>query len=335
MTALTSGHRLPDTGALRGRRRLSDFMCGIAGLMYKNGGSAAPLGRHLCEMAGVLGSRGLDSTGLALYGDPRPEHIALRVHLRRDHAGNGAGAEERLSVVRERVGQVASVSGVTYTGNIARIELGDIAETEDLGRMMDITHAVEATGAEVLSLGRSMEIVKDVGPADEMNVYDASGFVGTHGLAHTRLATESIVNICYSHPFWARPFPDISVVHNGQLTNHNKLRRSLTRRGYEFLTTNDSEVISVFIADRLRGGASLKEALVDSVEGLDGTFTYLVATRDGIGFAKDRFSTKPLVVAENENMVAMASEEVALGPVITADTDIYEPTARAVRTWHR
>ena len=125
------------------------------------------------------------------------------------------------------------------------------------------------------------------------------------------------------------------MVHNGQLTNDNKLRRSFQRRGYEFLTTNDSEVIAVFIADRLRAGVSLEEALTDSIEGLDGTFTYLVATRDGIGFAKDRFSTKPLIVAEDDGFVAMASEEVALEPVMTANTRVHEPTARTVRTWHR
>ena len=239
-------------------------MCGIAGFMFKNGGGDVSLGRCLTDMATVLGSRGLDSTGLALYGGLPAGHLALRIHLRRDRPTNGAGAEARLSEIRERVGEVASVAGVRYTGNIARIELSDVSDTADLEHMMGITHAIESTGAEVLSLGNAMEIVKDVGPADEMTVYDVAGFEGTHGLAHTRLATESIVNICYSHPFWARPFPDIAVVHNGQLTNHNNLRRSLQRRGYEFLTTNDSEVISVFIADRLRAGATLEEALADS-----------------------------------------------------------------------
>ena len=307
-------------------------MCGIAGFFFKNGGGEAPLGRRLSDMATVLGSRGLDSTGLALYGGLPDGRLALRIHLRRDA---GDDAEARLSAIRDRVGEVAEVASVAYTGNIARIELGDVPSASDLDHMMRITHAVEATGAEVLSLGGAMEIVKDVGPASEMDVYDVLGFEGTHGLAHTRLATESIVNICYSHPFWARPFPDIAVVHNGQLTNHNNLRRSLQRRGYEFLTTNDSEVIAVFIADRLRAGAPLAGALTDSIEALDGTFTYLVATRDGIGFAKDRFSTKPLVVAEDDGFVAMASEEVALGGVITEGTAVYEPTARAVRTWHR
>ena len=307
-------------------------MCGIAGFFFKNGGGDAPLGRRLSDMATVLGSRGLDSTGLALYGGLPDGRLALRIHLRRDA---GDDAETRLSAIRDRVGEVAEVASVAYTGNIARIELGEVPSASDLDHMMRITHAVESTGAEVLSLGGAMEIVKDVGPASEMDVYDVLGFEGTHGLAHTRLATESIVNICYSHPFWARPFPDIAVVHNGQLTNHNNLRRSLQRRGYEFLTTNDSEVIAVFIADRLRAGAPLEGALTDSIEALDGTFTYLVATRDGIGFAKDRFSTKPLVVAEDDGFVAMASEEVALGGVITEGTAVYEPTARAVRTWHR
>ena len=309
-------------------------MCGIAGFFYKNGADrvpAVPLGTRLTDMATVLGSRGLDSTGMALYGALPAGHLALRVHLESD----GADAESRLSDIRDRVGQVASVAKASYSGNIARIELQGVDDLTDLDHMTRITHAVESAGVELFSIGNAMEIVKDVGPAGELSVYDVTGFNGSHGLAHTRLATESLVNICYSHPFWARPFPDIAVVHNGQLTNHNKLRRSFQRRGYEFLTTNDSEVIAVFIADRLRAGASLEEALTDSIEGLDGTFTYLVATRDGIGFAKDRFSTKPLIVAEDDDFVAMASEEVALEPVMTATTKVHEPTARTVRTWHR
>lgn len=306
-------------------------MCGIAGFFYKNGGSEVPLGARLTDMATVLGSRGLDSTGMALYGDLPTGHLALRVHL---ESASG-DTEARLAEIRERVGEVATVASARYSGNIARIELESVADTGDLDHMTRITHAVESAGVELFSIGNAMEIIKDVGPASELAVYDVAAFSGTHGIAHTRLATESRVDICYSHPFWARPFPDIAVVHNGQLTNHNKLRRSFQRRGYEFLTTNDSEVIAVFIADRLRAGASLEESLTDSIEGLDGTFTYLVATRDGIGFAKDRFSTKPLIVAEDDGFVAMASEEVALEPVMTANTKVREPTARTVRTWHR
>jgi glutamate synthase domain-containing protein 1 len=306
-------------------------MCGIAGFFYKNGASEVPLGTRLSDMATVLGSRGLDSTGMALYGDLPADHLALRVHL--DSASGDT--EARLAEIRERVGEVATVASAQYSGNIARIELEGIADTGDLEHMTSITHAVESAGVELFSIGNAMEIVKDVGPASELAVYDVGAFSGTHGIAHTRLATESRVDICYSHPFWARPFPDIAVVHNGQLTNDNKMRRSFQRRGYEFLTTNDSEVIAVFIADRLRAGASLEEALTDSIEVLDGTFTYLVATRKGIGFAKDRFSTKPLIIAEDEGFVAMASEEVALAPVMTATTKVHEPTARTVRTWHR
>lgn len=306
-------------------------MCGIAGFFYKNGGGEVSLGTRLTDMATVLGSRGLDSTGMALYGSLPAGHLALRVHLE----SAGGDSEARLAEIRERVGEVATVASAQYSGNIARIELEGVTDTGDLDHMTRITHAVESAGVELFSIGNAMEIVKDVGPASELAVYDLKVFQGSHGIAHTRLATESRVDICYSHPFWARPFPDIAVVHNGQLTNHNKLRRSFQRRGYEFLTTNDSEVIAVFIADRLRAGTSLEEALTDSIEGLDGTFTYLVATRDGIGFAKDRFSTKPLIVAEDDGFVAMASEEVALEPVMTASTKVHEPTARTVRTWHR
>ena len=221
-------------------------------------------------------------------------------------------------------------------GSLVRTVVNGLPSETDLEFLGRLTQAVEADdGLELFSIGAGMEIIKDTGPADELEKYGVSTFVGDHGLAHTRLATESRVDIGHSHPFWARPFPDISVVHNGQLTNHLKLRRQFENKGYSFLTENDSEVIAVYVANKLSKGATLQEALEDSVRELDGTFTYLVSTADGIGFAKDRFATKPLVVAETDELVALASEEGALGPVITEDADVYEPQARSVRTWLR
>ena len=240
-----------------------------------------------------------------------------------------------ISEITSKLEKLVSIDNTEYTGNILRIELKEIEQNKDIEFMSKVTSIVEQSGTELFSIGNSMEIIKDIGPAVELEDYKVAEFQGSHGLTHTRLATESRVDICYSHPFWARPFPDIAVVHNGQLTNHNKLRRSLQRRGYEFSTTNDSEVIAVFIADQLLNGLTLEQSLNESIEQLDGTFTYLISTTDGIGFAKDRFSTKPLIVAENKSFVAMASEEVALHSMISEDTHLYEPTARAVQTWHR
>jgi len=307
-------------------------MCGIAGFLWRDRAASGPLGQRLLDMARILGSRGLESTGLALYRQLPSDRLVLRIHVEEP-----AAATEAQQRLLERIGALATVAEYERSGPLTRIVLSGVSDRADLGFMRRVIDAVEAAdGAEGFSIGTAMEIVKDVGPADDLaSQHCVSTFVGSHGLAHTRLATESRVDICHSHPFWARPFPDIAVVHNGQLTNHHKLRRRFERRGFHFLTENDSEVIAVFVADRLAQGASLEQALTDSICELDGTFTYLVSTADAIGFAKDRFATKPLVVAECNDYVAMASEEIALEPVMASGCTVYEPEARAVRTWSR
>jgi glutamine phosphoribosylpyrophosphate amidotransferase len=150
------------------------------------------------------------------------------------------------------------------------------------------------------------------------------------------MATESIVDIAHSHPFWARPFPDIAVVHNGQVTNYHKLRRRLEQRGHRFATGNDSEAIAVFIADRLESGGSLDDALRASIEALDGTFAYLVSTANGVGLARDRFATKPLLYAEDDEKVILASEEIAIRAVFDDPRLVpHELQAKEVRWWLR
>ena len=156
---------------------------------------------------------------------------------------------------------------------------------------------------------------------------------GTHGIGHVRMATESKIDVSHSHPFWAYPFPDISVVHNGQLTNYHSLRRKYQDMGHKFQTGNDSEIISVFLAERIKSGLNLDEAIKESLEVLDGTFTYLVSTNDGIGYAKDSWSAKPLVIMETEDRVAVASEETALLSVFQDEIDRFEPQERECMTW--
>ena len=309
-------------------------MCGIAGILYRDGGGAGPLGEQLLGMARILGTRGLESTGMALYDELPADRLVMRVHL---EVPSEAEAAARRRALLERIATLGTVLESEQIGPLARIVLGGVADRSDRAYMRRLTDLAEVAGdAEVFSIGTALEIVKDVGPADELSKrHCVSTFHGTHGLAHTRLATESRVDICHSHPFWARPFPDIAVVHNGQLTNHHKLRRRFERRGFHFLTENDSEVIAVFVADRLSQGGSLEQALIESIGELDGTFTFLVSTAGSIGFAKDRFATKPLVVAECEGYVAMASEEIGLAPILTPACRVYEPEAREVRTWSR
>jgi len=152
-------------------------------------------------------------------------------------------------------------------------------------------------------------------------------------VGHVRMATESAVDISHAHPFWAYPFTDVTVVHNGQLTNYHGMKREYESRGHHFQTQNDSELIAVYLADKLSEGAELEEALRESMDDLDGTFTYLVSTKDGMGYAKDRWAAKPLVLMETDSVVALASEEVALRSVFTEELVRTEPQEHEVMTW--
>ena len=147
------------------------------------------------------------------------------------------------------------------------------------------------------------------------------------------MATESRVDISHAHPFWAYPFPDVTVVHNGQLTNYHSMKRSYEDQGHHFQTQNDSELIAVYLADKLSKGSSLNDALKESLMDLDGTFTYLVSTQNGLGYAKDQWSAKPLVTMETEDVVAIASEEVALRSVMSQEIDRLEPQESEAMTW--
>jgi glutamate synthase domain-containing protein 1 len=299
-------------------------VCGIAGFFYKDTASAGTLGETLVDMCQEMYRRGTDSVGFALYGVPVDDGFILRIQL---EDGCAPGMDEAVVAAAQ---ELVKVRDATFVGSNVRLEV----DSDAGGSLAD---AIEASvpGARVFSLGRSMEVIKDLGSADDVDrVYNVSAFEGTHGIGHTRMATESQVDIAHSHPFWARPFPDIAVVHNGTITNYHKLRRLLENKGHHFATHNDSEVIAVYLADRLRRGESLESALQASVSDLDGTFAYLVSTRDGIGLARDQFATKPLLYAEDEELVVLASEEIAIRRVIR-DPHLQprELQAKEVRWW--
>jgi glutamine phosphoribosylpyrophosphate amidotransferase len=192
----------------------------------------------------------------------------------------------------------------------------------------------DVPGCEVLSLGHSLEIVKDLGDAEEVaKMYNLKGFQGTHAIGHVRMATESDVDISGAHPYWAYPFPDVAVVHNGQLTNYFQWRRRLERSGHRFQSECDSEIIAVYLAEKLVEGYELETAMKESLEDLDGVFTYMVVTKDALGVAKDEMAAKPLVLYESDNLVAMASEEVAIRALIDHEIDTYDPYENEVLVW--
>jgi glutamate synthase domain-containing protein 1 len=167
--------------------------------------------------------------------------------------------------------------------------------------------------AEVVSVGKSLDVIKDVGtPYEIAPRHDILEYDGTHGLGHTRLATESGVHPNTSHPFWAPGFKDVCAVHNGQLTNYWIMRRRLEQKGMEFQTENDTELVAVYLAYQMSQGATPEEALETSIAELDGTYTYMVATEDSIGYAKDKLAAKPMVIYEDDDLIALASEEVGI-----------------------
>lgn len=301
-------------------------MCGIVGLLYKDPDRIGPLGGLVGDMCQELGRRGPDSAGFALYGAPVDGALIVRVDL--DRPDQEAAAEEAVSVSQ----QLVTVKDWERTGRSLRMVVSSDAE----GKLADVIEE-RVGGVRVFSVGRSMEVVKDLGWAEDLvRAYGIADFRGTHGIGHTRMATESRVDIAHSHPFWARPFPDIAVVHNGTITNYHKLRRRLSLKGHRFSTENDSEVIAVYIADRLQSGESLEDALRASVRDLDGTFAYLISTENGVGLARDQFATKPLLYAENDEVVVLASEEVAIRAIFPDPSLVpMELQAKEVRWWLR
>ena len=301
-------------------------MCGIAGILYKHGEHGQHAGKALIDMLDGCQHRGPDSTGFALYADIVEGTLRLRFFIGDADDPDAAIArikqklaEENAEIVsEERIGTTFAVV-VKFDGDLQQFAY-------------DMEHA-----AKVISIGSSLDIIKDVGGAHDVDdVYHVADFTGTHGLGHVRLATESDVKPEAAHPFWATGFGDIAIVHNGQITNYWKMRRRLEQRDFEFHTDNDSELIAVYLADKLQQGWTLKEALKQSIEDLDGTFSFLVSTKDEIGYAKDNLAAKPMVLYETDDLVAIASEEVSLNRLFPGQAlDTTEPPPGTYNTWSR
>ena len=283
-----------------------------------------------------LKHRGPDSTGYAVYGTPHETAYVMRFNvLEREEAAGGFAVqrqmEERLAEVDARLRSLgAEIAEEERPTEYACRYL--VHFDGDLRRLA--SYVEEIPGVEILSIGRSLELVKDLGDAESVaRDYGLNGFVGSHGIGHVRMATESDVDIRSAHPFWAYPFSDVSVVHNGQLTNYWAMRRELERKGHRFASDNDSEAIAVYLGDRTHDGWSLEDAMRSSVEEFDGVFTYLVATRDALGMAKDVMAAKPMVLYESEDLIALASEEIAIRSIFPSEIDTSDPYEGEVRVW--
>jgi glutamate synthase domain-containing protein 1 len=280
--------------------------------------------------------RGPDSTGYALYG-PLQQRYVMRYKLADANDPRDFDFERRLEHNRREVELRLRALGVgnleteAETGYAHRVSFD---YDGDLKRIADVVEDVPR--AEVLSIGHSLEIVKDLGDAEQVSEqYRLGGFVGTHGIGHVRMATESDVDISGAHPYWAYPFGDVAVVHNGQLTNYFHWKHRLERLGHRFQSECDSEIIAVYIAEKMAGGASLEEAMHQSLDDLDGVFTYLCVTEDALGVAKDEMAAKPLVLYEGDELVALASEEIAIRAIVDREIETYDPYERQVLVWKR
>jgi len=311
------------------------FMCGIAGIIHKQAGKGANIGEQMTSMLQALKHRGPDSTGYAMYGEDNGNQIMrFKVAEAADLEGSydiHAEIEGRLGLIDSRLAEL----GVKVVKKESPTEYAHRYEIEFSGDMKKVADFVEdIEGVEILSIGNSLELVKDLGDAAEVSgQYGLNSFNGTHGIGHTRMATESDVDIRSAHPYWAYPFSDVAVVHNGQLTNYWTNRRALERKGHRFSSNCDSELIAVYIADRMNQGDDLETAMKDSVEYLDGVFTYLVATKDELGMAKDVMAAKPMVVYEGDDMIALASEEVAIRKLFDHHIETFDPYHGEVRVW--
>jgi methylamine---glutamate N-methyltransferase subunit A len=311
-------------------------MCGIAGIIYRDGGGEHRVGADMTAMLQAMKHRGPDSTGYALYR-PAADDYVMHVKLAEANGRADFDLEARLGRQREEVearlrGMRAEVSSVQPSSDHAMTVTFDF--DGDLKQLADYVEDVR--GTEVLSLGRALEIVKDLGDANTVAAdYKLNDYIGTHAIGHARMATESDVDIANAHPYWAYPFPDVAVVHNGQLTNYHMWRRRLERAGHRFQSECDSEIIAVYLAERMAQGDSLEDSMRRSLDELDGVFTYICVTEDALGVAKDELGAKPLVLYESDDIVALASEEIAIRKVIDREIETYDPYEGAVMVWTR
>ena len=296
-------------------------MCGIAGLYTKSPALQAQLGEHLARMLEQLSFRGPDSAGVAFYRDPAPAGSCKISLCGAESAPHWGAIGEELA---EALGET-SAPRVRATHAVFVVE----AEPEHVQSWLAEHHPE----LRLMSAGSSIEIYKEAGrPSEFVRRFAIEQIDGSHALGHTRMATESRVTTEHSHPFSTGL--DLCLVHNGSLSNHNRLRRNLRREGIQFQTDNDSEVAAGYLTWRLREGASLEQALEGCLEDLDGFYTFAVGSADGFAVLRDPIACKPAIMAETDEWVAIASEYRAIAVLPGAEDAVsWEPDPGRVYSW--
>jgi len=296
-------------------------MCGIVGLFLKDSSLQPQMGALLAEMLGVMSDRGPDSAGFAVYGQGRPGHSKLTL---RSTSMDLHDLGEALSK--------ALGSPVESTAHDTHLVISLPADREGAAREWLAEHRPDVA---VVGAGQRIELYKEVGlPEKVAERFELAKMSGTHGIGHTRMATESAVTTRGAHPFSTGA--DQCLVHNGSLSNHASVRRRLQKEGLAFETDNDSEVAAGYLTWRMREGASLREALEGSLEDLDGFFTFVVGTENGFAVLRDPIACKPAVMAETDQYVAFGSEYRALtGLPGIENARMFEPEPGQVYVWER
>ena len=298
-------------------------MCGIVGLFCKSPELEPRLGEHLAAMLEQMSDRGPDSAGVAVYRDPAPSGSSKLTLYSFDPDMSWDGLRAELATMFG----AADEAGVRANHAVFVVD-GEADDVEDWLRR-------HRPDVRVMSAGRAIEIYKEVGrPQAFVLQFGLGDIEGSHGLGHTRMATESRVTTEGSHPFSTGL--DLCLVHNGSLSNHNRLRERLRREGIDFQTENDTEVAAGYLTWRMREGASLQEALEGALADLDGFYTFLVGTADGFAVLRDPIACKPAVLAETDDWVAMSSEYRAIAVLPGASgARLWEPEPSVVYAWEK
>lgn len=287
-------------------------MCGIVGLFTKSPALRPTLGQHLSDMLITMSDRGPDSAGIAVYGTGSPGTVKITVQA------DDPAHLTALDLPQAQVRVLDTHAVVTLPAEAAPAAEAQLRATP---------------GLRIMGRGEAIEIFKEVGrPAEVSARFALPRMTGTHGIGHTRMATESAVTTDGAHPFSTGP--DQCLVHNGSLSNHNSVRRRLTRAGVTVQSENDSEVAAAYLTHRMDQGRNLGQALTDALDDLDGFFTFVVGTRNGFGVLRDPIACKPAVMAETDDYVAFGSEYRALAPLPGIETArVWEPEPAQVYFW--
>ena len=292
-------------------------MCGIVGIYLKTKKFEKNLGKMLSGMLNNMESRGPDSAGFAVYKEENKKNYKYSLCLNDTNVND---FEKKILKILKKA-QLSQFSDHVILKTL-----------ENPKKMIKILSS-NFPEVSIVGYGKSIEIFKQIGnPKDIVKKFNLESFSGTHGIGHTRMATESAITTDGSHPYSTGE--DECLVHNGSLSNHNNLRRELTKKGKVFNSENDTEVAAGYVSNSLSNNKSLKDTLISGLKDLDGFYTFITGTRKGFAVVRDEIACKPAVIAETENYVAIASEFQAMAHLPNVNTaKIFEPEPGIVYSW--